>query len=106
MLERYQAANCLLQHHSVPLSKLLGVTLCGIREARDGTLAKEEAEHAADVTTADLQVTKQAAGWQNFAGKDAHAPKQSRTPGALCPFSRAASRMPRSQADSVVGMLL
>ena len=97
MLECYQAASRLLQHHSVPLSKLLGVTLCGIREARDGTLAKEEAEHAADVTTADLHTTEQAARWQNHsklrncAAKD----NQYRIPGASCPFSRAASRMPR-----------
>ena len=49
------AAN-LLQHHSVPLGKLLRVTLRGICEAGNGALAEEETEHAANVATADLKV--------------------------------------------------
>ena len=38
----------------MPLSKLLSVTLGGIREADHRALAEEEAEHAADVTSANL----------------------------------------------------
>lgn len=44
----------LLQHHAMPLGKLLSVTLGGIRETGHRALAEEEAEHAADVTSANL----------------------------------------------------
>ena len=44
----------LLQHHAMPLGKLLSVTLGGIREAGHRALAEEEAEHAADVTSTNL----------------------------------------------------
>ena len=105
----------LLQHHSMPLGKLLGVTLRGIRKARNRTLAEEEAKHAADVATADLQMPTRVCATEScrLRARD-HTSGLSmcdqvlRTlrcsiqqtvflPPAWCPCSRAASRIPGLQ---------
>lgn len=106
----------LLQHHAMPLGKLLSVTLGGIRETGHRALAEEEAEHAADVTSANLSSShslvnlcrlrlhvsacshsqvrdSQGRTTRVFNAKFAHCPNHGREP-TWWPCSLAASKMP------------
>lgn len=47
--------NCLLEHHAMPLGELLSVALRGVGKASHWALAEEEAEHATDVTSTNLE---------------------------------------------------